>query len=225
MRLPWSRIQSVRAVLLSVVFTIALSTSPIHAQSEEHAAAEIKRRVVEALQLQGTETVADVGCGDGFYTLPLARALGSGKVLAVDIDETALSKLKTQLADQGIMNVETVKGKEDDPFLTPESLDAVLIVNAYHEMTAHETMLRHVYAGLKPGGTFVLMEGIWDSRERQPRDEQTKHHQLAAGIAGKELEAASFEIASVRDPFLQRPPDEDGESRWWLITARRPVRR
>jgi SAM-dependent methyltransferase len=221
MRIPWSRIHSVHAALLPVVFAVALSILPIHAQSEEQATAEIKRRVVDALQLRGGETVADVGCGDGFYTLPIARALGNGKVLAVDIDEAALSKLKGQLADQGIINVETAKGKEDDPLLTPESLDAVLIANAYHEMTAHETMLRHVHAGLKPGGTFVLMEGIWDSRERQPRDEQTKHHQLAAGIARKELEAAGFEIVSVHDPFWERPPDEDGKSRWWLITARR----
>jgi hypothetical protein len=90
-------------------------------------------------------------------------------------------------------------------------------------MPAHEAMLRHVHAGLKPRGMFVLIEGIWDSRERQSRDEQTKHHQLAAGIARTELEAAGFEIVSVRDPFLERPPDEDGKSRWWLITARRPA--
>jgi SAM-dependent methyltransferase len=221
MLVPWPRVHSVRAALLPVFFAVALLVPLIHAQSEEQPAAEIKRRVIEALQLQGGEKVADVGCGDGFYTLPLARALGSVKVLAVDIDETALSKLKGHLTDQGITNVETVKGKEDDPLLSPESLDAVLVVNAYHEMTAHEAMLRHIHAGLKPGGTFVLMEGIWDSRERQPRDEQTKHHQLAAGIARKELEAAGFRIVSVRDPFWERSPDEDGKSRWWLITARR----
>lgn len=225
MRLAWSGIHSVRAALLPVFFAVALLTPPIHAQSEEQATAEIKRRVVETLQLRGGETVADVGCGDGFYTLPLARALGSGKVLAVDVDEAALSKLKGKLADQGIKNVETVKGKEDDPLLTHESLDAVLIVNTYHEMPAHEAMLRHVHAGLKPGGTVVLMEAIWESYERQPRDEQTKHHQLAAGIAKKELEAAGFEIVSVRDPFWERPPDDDGKSRWWLITARRTAGR
>jgi ubiquinone/menaquinone biosynthesis C-methylase UbiE len=200
-----------------------LLVRPVQAQSDEEAAAEIKRRVVAALQLHGDETVADVGCGDGFYTLPLARALGTGRVLAVDIDEAALSKLKGSLIDQGIKNVELVKGKEDDPLLTKESLDAVLIVNAYHEMPAHEVILRHVREGLKPGGTFVLMEGIWDSREKQSRDEQTKHHQLAPAIAKQELEAGGFEIISVRDPFVQRPPDEDGKSRWWLITARRPA--
>jgi SAM-dependent methyltransferase len=225
MRVECPGINSARTALLSFSIALALLVPPLHAQSEQEAAAELKRRVIEALHLHGGETVADVGCGEGFYTFPLARALGSGKVLAVDIDEAALSKLKRGLAGQGIKNVEVVKGKEDDPLITPESLDAVLIVNAYHEMPAHEAMLRHVRAGLKPGGTFVLMEGMWDSREKQSRDEQTKRHQLAPAIAKEELEAAGFEIASVRDPFVERPPDEDGKSRWWLITARRPAAR
>jgi len=220
----WPGIHSVPPSLLPVIFAAALWIPPIQAQSDEQAAAEIKRRVIETLQLRGAETVADVGCGDGFYTLPLARALGSGKVFAVDIDEAALSKLKKRLADQAIRNVELVKGKADDPLLTPESLDAALIVNAYHEMPAHEAILRHVRAALKPGGALILMEAIWDSREKQGRDEQAKHHQLAAGIARQELDAGGFEIVSLRDPFLERPPDEDGKSRWWLIVARRPMR-
>jgi ubiquinone/menaquinone biosynthesis C-methylase UbiE len=209
----------VRVWLLLVFFAAALFARPIRAQSEEEA---FKRRVIETLQLRGDEKVADVGCGDGFYTIPLASAVARGRVLAVDIDAAALAKLSRHLTDQGIKNVEVVKGKEDDPLLPPDSLDAVLIVNAYHEMPAHEEMLRHVRAALKPGGTFLLMEGIWDTREKQSRDEQTKHHQLAAGVAKQELEAGGFEITSVRDPFIERSPDEDGRSRWWLIIARRP---
>ncbi|PYT29457.1 MAG: hypothetical protein DMG57_11625 [Acidobacteria bacterium] len=115
-------------------------------------------------------------------------------------------------------------GAEDDPKLLSNMLDAALIVNAYHEMTAHEAMLRHTLAALKPGGTFVLMEGIWYSRETQSRDEQIKHHQLAPQVAKQEVEKAGFEIVEVRDPFLERPPDEDGKSRWWILVARKPAR-
>ena len=103
-------------------------------------------------------------------------------------------------------------------------LDAALIVNAYHEMTAHEAMLRHTLAALKPGGTFVLMEGIWYSRETQSRDEQIKHHQLAPQVAKQEVEKAGFEILEVHDPFIERTPDQDGKSRWWVIVARKPAR-
>ena len=215
----WSRVHAVPSLFRPVFLAAALFASLVWAQSEEDA---LKRRVIDTLQLSGGETVADVGCGDGFYTIRLARTLAKGHVLAVDIDAAALAKLSRHLTDQGIKNAEVVKGKEDDPLLPPDSLDAVLIVNAYHEMPAHEAMLRHVRAALKRGGTFVLMEGIWDNREKQSRDEQTKHHQLAAAIAKQELEAGGFEIASVHDPFIERSPDEDGKSRWWLIVARRP---
>lgn len=67
------------------------------------------------------------------------------------------------------------------------------------------------------------MESIWENREKQSRDEQTKHHQLAPAIAKQEIETSGFEIVSLRDPFWERTPDEDGKSRWWVIVARRPV--
>jgi len=155
----------------------------------------------------------------------LARFLGlSGKVFAEDISDAELIKLKEHVTKEGLKNVEVIKGAEDDPKLPPDRLDAALIVNAYHEMTAHEAMLRHTRAALKPGGTFVLMEGIWNSGETQSRDEQIKHHQLAPEVAKQEVEKAGFEIVEVHDLFLERPPDEDGKSRWWLLVARKPVR-
>jgi predicted methyltransferase len=218
--------RAAQALFLAVLAAATLFGQPAQQRSEEEQAADLERRVIETLQVREGQTVADVGCGDGFYTIPLARAIGpSGKVFAVDIDDAALSKLRDRIADQSIKNVEIIKGKEEDPLLPLGALDAVMIVNAYHEMAAHEVMLRHVRAALKPGGIFVLMEGVWDSREKQPRDEQTKHHQLAAGIARQELEVGGFKVVSLRDPFVERTPDEDGKSRWWLIVARRPDER
>lgn len=194
-------------------------------QPEGDRAADLKRRVIEALHLQSGETAADIGCGDGSYTIPLARILGpSGKLYAEDIDDTALFKLKEYLGKEGLQNVEIIKGAEDDPKLPANRLDAALIVNAYHEMTAHDAILRHVLDALKPGRTFVLMEGIWESREAQSRDEQIKHHQLAPRFAKQEVENAGFEIVEVHDPFLERVPDEDGKSRWWVLIARKPAR-
>jgi hypothetical protein len=54
------------------------------------------------------------------------------------------------------------------------------------------------------------MESIWDSREKQSREEQT-NHQFAPGITRSEMEATGSEMASVRDRFLERAPDEDGK--------------
>src|SRR5579872_6854262 len=135
-----------RAIPALLIVSGVFAQTP-QSQSEANRVAELKRRVIETLQLRAGDVAADVGCGDGFYTIPLARFLGpSGKVLAVDIDESALVKLKQHLAEDGLKNVEAIRGAGDDPKLPAGALDGALIVNAYHEMTAHEAILRHVLA-------------------------------------------------------------------------------
>jgi ubiquinone/menaquinone biosynthesis C-methylase UbiE len=181
-------------------------------------------RVVALLGLSSGDAAADVGSGDGFYTIPLARFLGpSGKVYAEDISDGQLGKLKQHLGEEGLTNVEIIKGAADDPKLPAMALDGVLIVNAYHEMSAHEAMLNHVISALKPHGVLVVMDGMWNEHESRSREEQVKFHELAPALAKTEVEKAGFEIVEVRDPFIERAPDKDGRSRWWAIIARKPA--
>jgi predicted methyltransferase len=212
--------------LVALLFVVALlfgqTSQP---RSEEERVAEMKTRVVALLGLNSGATAADVGCGEGFYTIPLARLLGpSGRVYAEDISDEPLVTLKRHLAVEELKNVEVIKGTLDDPKLPKAVLDGALIVNAYHEMTAHEAMLSHVLTALKPGGVFVLMDGMWDEHESRSRDEQVKFHELAPVFAKAEVEKAGFEVVEIRDPFIERARDQDGKSRWWVIVARRPVR-
>jgi precorrin-6B methylase 2 len=207
-------------------FVILLAASGLFGQpaqiSEEERAADLKKRVVAALQVPAGSTVADVGCGDGFYTIPLARFLGpSGKVYAEDIDDKALYKLKQNLIEAHLENVEAQKGLADDPKLPTDSLDAALIVNAYHEMPAHEAMLRHIRTALKQNGRLILMERISNQFEPLSREEQIKVHQLGTNFAERELQEAGFEVLELHDPFTERPDDGHGKSRWWLILARK----
>lgn len=111
----------VRTAILLVLIVCGVFGQPPQPRSEEDRVAEMKRRVIEILQLRTGDTAADVGCGEGFYTVPLARFLGpSGKVWAVDINDTTLLQLKQNLAKEGLKNVEVIKGAEDDPKL-PEN--------------------------------------------------------------------------------------------------------
>ena len=207
------------AILLTTVALLGQSS-----QSEEERAADMKMRVVALLNLKSGDTAADVGCADGFYTVPLAHFLGaSGKVYAEDISDVQLIKLKQRAAEERLKNIEIIKGMVDDPELPAATIDGVLIVNAYHEMTAHESILRHVMSALKPGGVLVLVDGMWNEHESRSRDEQVTFHELAPTIARAEVEKAGFDIVEVRDPFMERPADRDGKSRWWAVTARKPV--
>jgi len=122
-----SRISIAFLLTVSVLFAQASQS-----RSEERRVAEMKTRVVALLGLKTGDTAADIGCGDGFYTIPLARFLGpSAKVYAEDISDGQLSKQKQRLAEEGLRNVEVVKGAADDPKLPRESLDGALIANAY----------------------------------------------------------------------------------------------
>jgi len=206
-----------------LLFLAATSLFGQAQRSEEERAAELRKRVVAKLQVPPGSTVADVGCGDGFYTIALARFLGpSGKVYAEDIDDKALYKLKQNLIEEHLENVEVEKGLADDPKLPGDSLDAALIINAYHEMPAHEAMLRHIRAALKQNGRLVLMERISNEFEPRSREEQIKVHQLGTNFVQHELEEAGFEVLELHDPFTERPDDGNGRSRWWLILARKP---
>jgi ubiquinone/menaquinone biosynthesis C-methylase UbiE len=175
----------------------ALFGQPSQSRSEEERVAEMKTRVVALLGLKSGDTAADVGCGDGFYTIPLARFLGpSGRVYAEDISDAQLSKLKQHLGEEGLKNVDIIKGAVDDPKLPNEVLDGALIVNAYHEMTDHEAMLGHVISALKPGGVLVLMDGMWNEHEARSREEQVNFHELAPVLANPEVEKAAVSKSS-----------------------------
>jgi predicted methyltransferase len=169
--------------------------------------------IFAALRLTPGATVADVGSGDGFFTTRLARAVGaSGRVIAVDIDDRALDRLRRRLEEQRIENVTVVKGAAGDPKLPEGALDAALIVNAYHEMREHQSILAAIRRALKPDGRLVLVEPVRDSRRGRPRDDQVRDHEIDPEYVLREARAAGFRIVGLVDPFTVR--NEDVE---WLM--------
>lgn len=151
--------------------------------------------LVEALGIQAGAVVADVGAGDGYYTERLARVVGpTGRVVAVDINEKLLEQLRARLQEAALTNVDVILGTTDDPRLSIDSLDAVLIFNAYHEMPEHATMLRQIQQALKTRGRLVIVEPVHDSNRSLGRDQQVAKHEIAPDIVAAELQAAGFTI-------------------------------
>jgi predicted methyltransferase len=174
--------------------------------------------IFEAMQVKPGSTVADVGAGDGFFTQRLSTAVGAdGRVFAVDIGASTLRRLRTRVADEGLANVEVVEGAVDDPRLAAASLDAALIVNAYHEMAEHQAMLAKIRAALRPGGRLVIVEPIAPSRRDGRREEQTRNHEIAVDFVREDARAAGFTQVALHDPFTKRPHGNDEE--WMLVLA------
>jgi ubiquinone/menaquinone biosynthesis C-methylase UbiE len=167
---------------------------------------EVKRKlfaeVHTALALRPGAVVADVGTGDNpLHPVSIATAVGTaGRVVCVDIKQKALDKLKQHLPP-GTGNIEALLGKPDDPLLPRSTFDAVLISNAYHEMTGYQTMLAHLRDALKPTGRLVVIESI-DKTRRLAAREQVKHHELSPEIVEGELSAAGFQLVSRIEPLV-----------------------
>jgi predicted methyltransferase len=160
--------------------------------------------------------VADIGAGDGFFTSRLAKAVGNeGRVHAVDVASDALRRLRSRIEKDQLSNVVVVEGAADDPKLPPGSIDAALIVNAYHEMKEHQAMLANIRTALKPGGRLVIIEPIASSRRQAQRDDQTRNHEIAAGFVREDARAAGFIEVLLQDPFTARPQGHDEE--WILV--------
>lgn len=115
--------------------------------------------LLEALQLKPGQVVCDMGCGNGFYTLQMARIVGpQGRVLAVDIQPEMLHLLEARAKEADLTNIELIEGSPVDPKLPDEELDLVLMVDVYHEFSHPEQMLKAIRRSLKPRGRIALGE-------------------------------------------------------------------
>ena len=117
------------------------------------------RLLLKALQIQPGQTICDLGCGNGFYTLELARRVGpEGTVYAVDIQPQMLRLLVTRARQEKIFNIKPVLGTFIDPRLPKGEVDLVFCVDVYHEFSHPEKMLKSIRESLSDGGQIVLAE-------------------------------------------------------------------
>jgi ubiquinone/menaquinone biosynthesis C-methylase UbiE len=179
--------------------------------------------IVRQLAIHQGSQVADVGCGAGEFSVILSHVVGeTGKVYCEDIvdqKDWGLRLAKANLKKQHVKNAAVIRGDVDSPKLPKGKLDAVLIVNAYHEMPQYQSMLRHIQEALKPGGRLVILDNTPFRTAQRPREKQTDNHVLSPDLAAGELQAAGFHILDREDAFIDNP---DSESAHWLIVVDHP---
>ena len=149
------------------------------------------RQLVDALEIRPGQTICDMGCGNGFYTLELARLAGpKGAVYAVDIQPPMLKMLAGRAAEAGAMTVRPVLGTVVDPRLPPASIDLVLCVDVYHEFSHPAEMLAKIRESLTDDGQLVLAE----FRAEDPAVPIKPLHKMTKPQVRLELEANGFEL-------------------------------
>ncbi|WP_237134583.1 class I SAM-dependent methyltransferase [Pseudohongiella sp. O18] len=119
---------------------------------------EMPDEVVANMNLEPDDVVADIGAGTGYFSFRMAQQVPQGKVIAVDIQPEMLAIIEQRKAETGLDNVEMVLGEVDNPRLEPNSVDAVLLVDAYHEFSHPFEMMQVIYDAMRPGGRVFLVE-------------------------------------------------------------------
>jgi ubiquinone/menaquinone biosynthesis C-methylase UbiE len=149
------------------------------------------RLLLEALEVKEGQRICDLGCGNGFYTLELARRVGpEGVVYAVDIQPEMLRMLARRAAEEGLTNIRPILGTFIDPRLPKGEVDMVLCVDVYHEFSHPEQMLSRIRESLAEGGHLVLAE----FRGEDPAVPIKPLHKMTKAQIRSELEPAGFRV-------------------------------
>lgn len=119
---------------------------------------EMPDEVVANMSLDPDHVVADIGAGSGYFSFRIARLVPQGKVMAVDIQPEMLQIIEDRKGEEGVTNIEGVRGEVDDPNLPDNSIDAAIMVDAYHEFSHPFEMIDGIYDALRPGGRIFLLE-------------------------------------------------------------------
>lgn len=155
-------------------------------------------KAIAALALQPTDVVADIGAGTGYFSFRMAPQVA--KVYAVDIQPEMLEIVEALKQRDRVENLETVLGTETSPNLPVNSIDLVLLVDAYHEFAYPAEMMMGIVEALKPGGRVVLLE----YRAENPLVLIKRLHKMTESQVRQELESVGLEFVENRSVLPQQ---------------------
>ncbi len=150
----------------------------------------------EQLHVKPGMVVCDMGCGNGYHTLPLAEMVGEkGKVYAVDVQPEMIEMLKQNIESKGLKNIVPINSLYHDPKLPPNTCDMILLVDVYHEFSHPVQMLAGMRAALKPDGQLVLVEFRAEDENVPIKPE----HKMTKAQINKEMNANGFKLVREYD--------------------------
>jgi SAM-dependent methyltransferase len=167
---------------------VAPIVSPSWGDSGQRDSAREVAQIAGRLHLRSSDTVADIGAGQGYDTLRLARLLTSGRIIAEDVDPAAMQALGAEAARRRMRNVVIALGEPQDPRLPPRSLDAAILVHMYHEIAHPYAFLFNLAPALKPGAKVGVEE----------LDRPTAAHGTPPSLLRCEFAAVGYRLQELR---------------------------
>ncbi len=131
--------------------------------------------IMKRLAFKPGEKVADIGAGSGYFTIPIAKAVGpEGVVWAIDIRRELLDYIADRLEEEKLENVRLQLVDPDDPQLPLGKVDTILLIDTWHYIRNPE-YAKKLRPGLAAGGRVVVIDYIpkpWEERPWGPPPEQ-----------------------------------------------------
>lgn len=166
------------------------------------------QKVMDLAEISPGMTVADIGAGNGYYTVRLAERVGEdGRVLAQDIDQRALDRLGRRVERQRLDNVSIRLGKFADPMLPDNSFDRIFMVHMYHEIEQPYEFLWRMWPALRAEGQVVVVD----------IDRPTDAHGIDPLLLSCEFSRVGYELVAFKDA-----PELSGYYAQFKAAAKRP---
>ncbi len=169
----------------------------------------LREKIVDALEVEVNQRVADVGAGTGFFSELLAKAVGpGGQVWALEISPKFAEHLRDRFAKAGLSQVEVVENSDRSTGLAESAIDLAFICDVYHHFEYPKAMLENLRHVLRSGGTLVIVDF-----ERIPgtsKDWVLDHVRAAKEVFRAEIEEAGFafrdevEVEGLADNYVLR---------------------
>ena len=151
-------------------------------------------QLMNLLAISPGKVVADIGAGSGWFTVRAARRVTeTGKVYAVEINPAAITYINERAQKEGLPNIKTVLGTEDDSRLPPGSVDVVLLLKSYHEVAKPVDLLRNLRVALRPGARVGIID----------RNGNGENHGVQKKIVVREAEEAGYRLAEEHDDLVK----------------------
>jgi len=152
--------------------------------------------VLTEIRLRAGFTFMDVGCGDGFFTLPAARFVGDrGRVYGLDMDAEAIERLKNKALREGLKNIDLKVGKAEDTVLCEACADIVFFGIVLHDFEDPARVLMNAKRAIKPDGRLVDLDWKKESMELGPPVRIRFSQEESVHL----IESANFNVEAVKE--------------------------
>ena len=152
------------------------------------------QKVMDVLAITPGKSVADIGAGSGWFSVRAAKRIGdAGEVYAVDINSNAVEYIDDRAKKEHLTNVKTVFSKPDDPRLPANSVDAVLMLKTYHEVSEPVALLRNLRPALRSGARVGIID----------RDGSGTDHGVHKQTVLREADQAGYRLIEEHDDLVK----------------------